>query len=202
MQYSSDWVLTTSHEVLEMLADPFGNRLVAGHSPKPGQGRVEFLVEVCDPSEAAQFGYTINGLLVSDFYAPAFFDPVAHSGTRYSFTGAIKRPRRVRTGGYLSWHEPISDHWWQAQWFSGTKPRYADLGVLTGQGSLRSQIDAMTPTAVTIPSLAAKSGRRTLVATGAPAPASADEAPYEETLAARAANYEREIELLKKKFVK
>ena len=37
VQYSADWVLTTSHEILEMLADPFGNRLVAGQSPKPGR---------------------------------------------------------------------------------------------------------------------------------------------------------------------
>src|SRR5688572_25863919 len=29
VQASSSWALTASHEVLEMLADPFGNRLVA-----------------------------------------------------------------------------------------------------------------------------------------------------------------------------
>src|SRR6266540_3798052 len=55
---SDSWSLTASHEMLEMLADPFGNRLVPGRSPKRGQGRVEFLVEVCDPSEADNFGYT------------------------------------------------------------------------------------------------------------------------------------------------
>src|SRR5262249_12249811 len=85
-----DWSLTASHETLEMLVDPFGNRLVAGDSPMQGQGRVEFLVEVSDPSEAAQFAYTVNSILVSDFYTPNFFDPVASSGVRYSFTGAIK----------------------------------------------------------------------------------------------------------------
>jgi len=36
------WSLTASHETLEMLADPWGNRLIAGNSPKPDQGRVEF----------------------------------------------------------------------------------------------------------------------------------------------------------------
>ena len=30
-----DWTVTASHECLEMLADPFGNRLVAGDSPDP-----------------------------------------------------------------------------------------------------------------------------------------------------------------------
>jgi hypothetical protein len=52
------------------------------------QGRVEFLVEVSDPSEAAQFGYTVNGIPVSDFYTPHYFDPVQANGVRYSQTGA------------------------------------------------------------------------------------------------------------------
>src|SRR5438105_3406730 len=47
------WSLTASHECLEMLADPFGSRMVAGPSvdPKAHGSRVEYLVEVCDPCE-------------------------------------------------------------------------------------------------------------------------------------------------------
>ncbi len=139
-----DWSLTASHEVLEMLADPFGNRVVAGDSPKPDQGRVEFLVEVSDPSEAAEFGYTVNGIVVSDFYTPQFFDPIQAPGVRYSFTGAITEPRQVLAGGYLSWHEPVTDHWWQLRFF-GDAPEFRDLAVLTASnGSLRSQIDRLT----------------------------------------------------------
>jgi hypothetical protein len=139
-----DWALTASHEVMEMLVDPFGNRLVAGDSPKPDQGRVEFLVEVSDPSEAAEFGYTVNGVLLSDFYTPHFFDPIQAAGVRYSFTGAITEPRQVLRGGYLSWHDPVGDHWWQLQFF-GTSQTFADLGVLTSaKGSMRSQIDRLT----------------------------------------------------------
>src|SRR5262245_5651762 len=138
------WSLTASHETLEMLVDPFGNRLVAGDSPKLDQGRVEFLVEVCDPSEASEFGYTANGILVSDFYTPHYFDPVQADGVRYSYTGAIQEPRQVLRGGYLSWHEPVADHWWQLQFF-GPEPRFVDLGKMSAkQGSLRSQIDRLT----------------------------------------------------------
>ena len=96
VQYEPGWGLTASHECLEMLADPFGNRLIAGPSVKKGQGRVEYLVEVCDPSEDASFAYTVNGVLVSDFYTPQYFDPAKSSGARYSFTGAIKKPRGVK----------------------------------------------------------------------------------------------------------
>ncbi len=84
------WSLTASHEAMEMLVDPFGNRLVAGDSPKADQGRVNFLVEVSDPSEASDFAYTSNGVLVSDFYTPNYFDPVKAPGVRYSYTGGGK----------------------------------------------------------------------------------------------------------------
>lgn len=127
-----------------MLADPFGNRTIAGPSIKSGQGRVSYLVEVCDPSEAAGFGYTVNDILVSDFYAPSYFDPVAASGVRYSFTGAITKPREVLKGGYLSWQDPVSDHWFQATFF-GSKLEIKDIGPIdASKGSLRSQIDAIT----------------------------------------------------------
>jgi len=142
--HGDSWSLTASHEMLEMLADPGGNRLIPGQSPKPDQGRVEFLVEVCDPSEAAEFGYTVNDILVSDFYTPRFFEPVAVEGARYSFTGAIKQPREVLSGGYISWHDPVSDHWWQQIWF-GNEKEYRDLGVFEANVmSLRSEIDKRT----------------------------------------------------------
>jgi hypothetical protein len=141
---SDSWSLTASHEMLEMLADPFGNRLIPGKAPKRGQGRVEFLVEVCDPSEAEEFAYTVNDILVSDFYTQRFFDPEPVEGVRYSFIGAIKAPREILRGGYISWHEPVSDHWWQQIWF-GQRKQYRDLGVFdAAAGSLRAWIDGQT----------------------------------------------------------
>ncbi|HEX2127448.1 MAG TPA: hypothetical protein VHF45_12925 [Thermoleophilaceae bacterium] len=46
--------------------------------------------------------------------------------TRYSFTGAIERPWQVLRGGYLSWHDPKTDRWWQQVWF-GARKQYRDL---------------------------------------------------------------------------
>jgi hypothetical protein len=140
---SDSWSLTASHEMLEMLADPFGKRFVPGKSPKPDQGRVEFLVEVCDPSEDAQFGYTVNDILVSDFYTPHFFDPKPGERVQYSFTDAIKEPRQVLPGGYLSWHDPVSGQWWQETFF-GESPKFRPLGPFEGKGSVRAWIDSKT----------------------------------------------------------
>jgi hypothetical protein len=144
VQYDQDWALTASHECLEMLADPSGNRTTGSSSIKHGQGKVNYLVEVCDPSEGAGYGYTVNGITVSDFYTPHYFDPKKASGVRYSYTGAITEPRQVLRGGYLSWADPSTDEWWQCQYFSGSK-KIVSLGVLKRAGrSLRSTIDAMT----------------------------------------------------------
>jgi hypothetical protein len=177
---SDSWSLTASHELLEMLADPFGNRVVAGQSPKPDQARVEFLVEVCDPSEADRFGYTVNDILVSDFYTPHFFDPVKAEGVRYSFTGAITAPRTILEGGYLSWHDPVSDHWWQQTWFGGNEPTFRDIGVFDARegGALRAWIDSQTehpgidrglePSNPTLQAAVAR-GEGTLAASGAKA---------------------------------
>lgn len=148
VEFDEGWALTASHEVLEMLADPWGNRLIAGDSPKPDQGRVEFLVEVADPPEDAEFGYTVNGILVSDFLTPRFWDPVAAVGLRYSYTGSIPGPRQILKGGYISWHDPVSDHWWQQIWFDGPQPQFRDLGVITGRvASLRAAVDSKGQTA-------------------------------------------------------
>ena len=148
VEFDDGWALTASHETLEMLADPWGNRLIAGNSPKPDQGRVEFLVEVADPPEDAAFGYTVNGILVSDFLTPHFWDPIAIPGVRYSYKNSIPAPRQILRGGYISWHEPVSDHWWQQIWFGTPKPKFRDLGVMTGRtGSLRAAIDAAGQTA-------------------------------------------------------
>ncbi len=144
VQYSDGWPLTVSHELLEMLADPFGRRMVAGPSPKPGQGRVKFLVEVCDPCESEAFSYSVNDIKVSDFYTPQFFDPVTAAGVRYSFTGSIKQPRQVLRDGYLSWYDPASASWWQRTWFGGAKAADKKLALKVVGGNIRAAIDRHT----------------------------------------------------------
>lgn len=151
VSYSYGWSLTASHECLEMLVDPFGNRLMGGQSLMKNQGRVEYLVEVCDPSEDTTFAYRVNGILVSDFYTPDFFAPAAAPSVRYSFTGALKAPRQVLKNGYISWHDPVSDHWHQ-QTFFGSKPTFRDLGRLTAKSTenLRGLLYRHTPERVAL----------------------------------------------------
>ena len=83
---------------MEMLVDPTGVRFVTGDAPSAESDRVEFLVEVCDPCQGADNAYTVNGVLVSDFYTPAYFEPLFTSGSRYSFCGKLRSPRDVLPG--------------------------------------------------------------------------------------------------------
>jgi hypothetical protein len=141
---TESWSLTASHECLEMLADPFGDRMIPGPSIKRGEGRVSYLVEVCDPPESEEFAYTVNDVLVSDFITPSFFDPMKVEGVRYSFTGAVKHPRQVLEGGYISWRNQTNEHIEQLVVRNGKK-EFRDLGVWhPSSRSVREFVDSKT----------------------------------------------------------
>ncbi len=147
VQADDQWQLTASHETLEMLADPFGNRTIAGspppQAPRPLSAlqRVTYLVEVCDPCEDAQFAYGVNGQQLSDFITPHYYDPNGASGTLYSFRGNVKGPHTVLENGYVSFGNPVTNEWYQIVVTSG-QAQVRDLGKLSRNGrSLRETID-------------------------------------------------------------
>jgi hypothetical protein len=138
-----DWSITASHEALEMLVDPFGNQRIAGQSVSPDQGRVEYLLEISDPVSAKW--YQVNGVKVSDFLTPRFFDPVQAPGVKYSFMGNLTGPRQILFDGYLTWFEPVSAEWWQQSWFAGDQPTIRNLGpVQKTTCGMRPSIDRLT----------------------------------------------------------
>jgi hypothetical protein len=143
VEWSDDWSFQASHEVLEMLADPWGKRLIAGESIKPGQGRVEYLLEVCDPCQAPSNGYTVNGERVSDFFMPSYFDPLRADGVRYSFSGNITAPRQILPGGYLSWFDEPTGEWWQCDRY-GRRPAFRNLGTFPPAANFRACVDAVS----------------------------------------------------------
>jgi hypothetical protein len=148
VEIKDDWQLIASHEVLEMLVDPTGDRLIAGNAPPDAkQGRVQFLVEVCDPCE--QESYHLDDfpdVPLAYFYTPRYFDSTPQQGVQYAFKNIIKEPRQVLPGGYLSWFDPDSKRWFQKVKFgdqSGVIP-VDNLSDFALKVSLRSQIDRAT----------------------------------------------------------
>jgi hypothetical protein len=145
---SDDWTVDVSHETIEMLVDPSGNRLqtsqaieIDGDGVKDTTGEFGYLVEACDPCEADQYAYMIQGVAVSDFITPHFYDPVETPGTRYSFTGAIKAPRQLLPGGYISFIDEEDGHMKQILWVDpNSPPQLKDLGPANAK-SLREWVD-------------------------------------------------------------
>ena len=146
---STDWTLDASHEALEMLVDPAGNRLqssmaiaIDGENVVDANGQFQYLVEACDPCEDSKYAYSIQGIAVSDFITPHYYDPAAVAGTRYSFGGNIQRPRQLLPGGYISFVNPQADEVQQIL-FLGAKPELRNLGT-AGGASLREFVDNRT----------------------------------------------------------
>jgi hypothetical protein len=134
------WTVVLSHEVLEMLADPWGNQLVAAPHPLRRQQRVRYLVEVCDPCMSTW--YPVNGVPVADFYTPRYFDPVVNSGVRYSYTGSIEHPQQILEGGYVTYIDPADSALYQLHHGREDPIRLAGLPELaTSAVPLRTIVD-------------------------------------------------------------
>jgi hypothetical protein len=137
-----DVSVAISHEILEILVDSNGERTVAAPSVKPGQGPVEYLVEICDPPEHESYEH--DGVDVSDFCTPYYYEALPRPGVAYSHTRAITRPLEVLYKGYLSWRDPADGVWWQQRRFDGDDG-FTRLGPLDATGTgLRPLIDHRT----------------------------------------------------------
>jgi hypothetical protein len=138
------WQPTVSHEVLEMLADPFGKEFRTAPSLRPDEGPVEYLVEVCDPCQGPDFVYWVDDVPVSDFVLPEYY--TAFGPGVYSHARNITLPREVLQGGYLSWRS-LSDA--TPTWSQFVVPKsgaeFRDLGGNPGPDvHLRGFIDRQT----------------------------------------------------------
>ncbi|HEU4726350.1 MAG TPA: hypothetical protein VFT22_00605, partial [Kofleriaceae bacterium] len=144
-----DWPLVASHELLELLADPAGSTTRPGPSPKQDGQTAEILVEVCDPCQGARWSYAIDGIPVSDFCTPAFYDGGdggAGGAGPWSYRGNVRGPHQILPGGYLIWRDPATQEWWRRDWL-GSEPTDYALGPMPPSVSfLRGHIDRITRT--------------------------------------------------------
>lgn len=103
IKYGLEFSVTMSHEILEMMGDPDINLTV--FVPMQNQdgsiGGEIFAFENCDSCEDDQFAYDINGVKVSDFVTPAWFNVYAPQGTKFDFCGHISQPFEILSGGYI-----------------------------------------------------------------------------------------------------
>jgi hypothetical protein len=122
------WTIDASHEIIEMLVDPYGNRMqssqaiaISGSDVVDSTGTFNYLVEACDPCEANNYAYDIAGIAVSDFITPNFYDASQTPNTMYSFKGNLTRPRQLLPGGYISYVQSDGS-WNQILWVDPNQP--------------------------------------------------------------------------------
>ena len=98
-QFGLAWTVTASHELLEMLVDP--DISLCAFNATGGNTGTFYAYEVCDPCELDEQGYNVDGVLVSDFVYPAWFEGFRSSGsTTFDHAGYIKDPFGLLAGGY------------------------------------------------------------------------------------------------------
>jgi hypothetical protein len=93
------WTNTLSHELLEMLGDPETSRYVF-RQHRNGSG-ILYAYENCDACQDSSFGYKINGVLVSNFVYPSWFEEYHPPGTRFDHLKLIKKAFELLPGGYI-----------------------------------------------------------------------------------------------------
>ena len=119
LQFGTQWTVTASHELLEMLGDPAINLTALTMTNfdlnQNVVGRL-YAYEVCDACEADSAGYNIDASLVSDFVYPAWFESFRKPGSaQFDYRSLIKQPFQLLEDGYISQFDTSNtDGWTQA----------------------------------------------------------------------------------------
>lgn len=95
-----------SHEFLEMMVDQECNLAALNQTDS-----CFYAYEICDPVQADACGYTIDGVLVSDFVLPTYFCNAGASP--YSFKQNVQAPFTLASGGYCSYLDVSKTQGWQ-----------------------------------------------------------------------------------------
>jgi hypothetical protein len=88
-----------THEICEMAVDPWLNSAFQDANGRFWTG------EVCDPVEDGQYGYKIDGLLVTDFVTPSWFGHKNAKGPM-DLKNHAQKPFEVLTAGYAQYYDP------------------------------------------------------------------------------------------------
>ena len=96
-QAGASLTVAASHELVEMLVDPFCDCYAVTHDPQ-----TLMAYEAADPVEDDSLGFPVAGFTMSDFVYPAWFDATRAPGsTRFDHRGVLDHPFQVHPGGYV-----------------------------------------------------------------------------------------------------
>lgn len=120
------WSSCASHEGLEAAADPFLRRCVQDQAT----GNI-WALEVCDACE--QGTYTIDGVSVSNFCTPEWFEPPSDTtGVKYDQMGQCTAAFQILDGGYGQTWDSTKGWTQQGAMKSAYRQKLAELEISRG----------------------------------------------------------------------
>ncbi len=128
------WTVTLSHEILEMLADPSINLCVL--TSIENQAAL-YAYEVCDACNEDHYGYQIEGVLVSDFLFPSWFQ--FFENRQFDFMNYIDSYFKILPGCATSINYVNSGQGWQLV-YADAATRRADMRAHVGSRRERRRI--------------------------------------------------------------
>jgi hypothetical protein len=118
------WTVTASHELLEMLADPDINLSAL---LQQGLELAFYAYEVCDSCNLDSYGYKIDGVLVSDFVYPAWFEGWrAKDSTQFDQQKLMHQPFELLKDTQISIFDASYGNGWIQQYPSAARLDYRD----------------------------------------------------------------------------
>lgn len=112
IRFTNDWSYSLSHELIEMLANPYIQETDQNDN-------VFVMQEIADATN--KLGYEIDGVKVSNFVTPDYYNAIDGNfldyvlgkvgfktetqPLKYDYMGVLKRPLEIYEGGFMSWFD-------------------------------------------------------------------------------------------------
>jgi len=124
MKDPTSWPSTASHELLEMLVNPDGQRAVFLYDDDVG-GRI-YAYEVCDACQDDPLCYRVEGVWMSDFVYPEWFETWRKPrSARFDHNRKLTRPLQIAKNGYAAFYDARARKWisdWGTHLAKGLRP--------------------------------------------------------------------------------
>ena len=112
-QANREWTMAASHDLLEMLANPMLNLTV--FVTENGTTGKLYVREICDPVSSPQYTYKIDGVVVSNFVFPSWFESFRKPGSsQFDYGNHLASPFELAEGAYMTVFDVKDGSGWRA----------------------------------------------------------------------------------------
>jgi hypothetical protein len=101
-QANWEWTMAASHDLMERLANPMLNLTVFVAADNGTSGKL-YVREICDPVSSPEYTYKIDGVVVSNFVFPSWFESFRKKGSsQFDYGNYLTSPFELGAGAYMT----------------------------------------------------------------------------------------------------